>query len=134
VPLRAIVNGELGALLTSATDPVTLPAALGPKTALNVAVLPAAMESGTVSPVVLKPAPATVAEEIVRAALPPFVRVMVCELLVPVTTFPKAAVAGVAASCACVAVPLKGIVNGEFGALLAIEILPLALPAVVGAN
>jgi len=31
-------------------------------------------------------------------------------------------------------VPLNAIVNGEFGALLAIETLPLALPTDVGEN
>ncbi len=89
VPLRAIVSGELGALLTSETVPVTLPAAPGVKATLNVALLPAAMVSGTVMPVRLKPLPDTVAWEIV----------MVCELLVPVTTLPKLALEGIAASC-----------------------------------
>ena len=50
-------------------------------------------------PVVLKPAPATVTAEIVTLALPPLVRLIVCELLVPVTTLPKAALLGVAESC-----------------------------------
>jgi len=83
---------------------------------------------------VLKPAPVTVTAEIVTVAVPPFVRVMVCELLVPVATLPNAALVGDAASCACVPVPLNVIVVGEFGALLTIEMLPLALPADVGAN
>ena len=134
VPLREIASGELGALLTRDIDPLTLPAALGANTALNIEVLPAAMLSGTVSPVVLKPAPVTAAEEIVRVAVPLFARLMVCELFDPVTTLPKAALDGVAATCGCVAVPLNAIVSGEFGALLTIEMLPLALPADVGAN
>jgi hypothetical protein len=99
VPLREIVSGDVGALLTSVIDPVTLPAALGPSTALNVAALPAAMVTGAVIPVVLKPAPVTATEEIVRVSLPPFVSLMVCELFVPIATFPKAAEVGVAASC-----------------------------------
>jgi hypothetical protein len=134
VPLSEIVVGELGALLTSVMDPVTLPAALGPNTALNVAALPAAIVTGAVIPVVLKPAPETVSDEIVTVAVPPFVRLTVCELFVPVVTLPKAAVVGVAANCACVPVPLNGIVSGEFIPLLTIEMLPLALPADVGAN
>jgi hypothetical protein len=121
-------------LLTRVIVPVTLPAALGSNTALNVAVLPAAIVAGAEIPVTLKPAPLTVTEEIVTVALPPFVRLTLCELLVPVVTLPKAAVVGVAASCGCVPVPLRLIVVGELGALLAIEILPLALPAVVGEN
>jgi len=96
--------------------------------------LPGAMLSGTVSPVVLKPAPVTAAEEIVRVAVPLFARLMVCELFDPVTTLPNAAVDGVAASCGCVAFPLNGIVSGEVGALLTTEMLPLILPAEVGAN
>jgi hypothetical protein len=134
VPLREIVSGEFGALLTSDIVPVTLPAELGPKTALNVADFPAAMVAGAVIPVVLNPAPATVTEEIVIVAVPPFVRVTVCELFVPVVTLPKAALLGVAANCACVPVPLNVIIVGDVGALLTIEMLPLALPAAVGAN
>jgi len=134
VPLREIVIGEFGALLTTVIDPVTLPAALGPNTALNVAALPAAMVNGVVIPAVLKPAPEAVTEEIVTVAVPPFVRLMVCELFVPVVTLPNAAVVGVAANCGCIPVPLKAIVAGEPGALLAIEILPVALPATVGEN
>ncbi len=134
VPLRVIESGEPGALLTRVIVPATLPAALGAKTALNVAALPDAMVTGAVIPVTLNPAPAAVTEEIVTVALPLFVRLTLCELLVPVVTLPKAAVVGVAASCGCVPVPLQAIVVGEFGALLTIEMLPLALPAVVGAN
>jgi hypothetical protein len=99
VPLRAIVSGELGALLTSETVPVTLPAAPGVKATLNVALLPAAMVSGTVMPVGLKPLPDTVAWEMVTLAVPALDNLMVCELLVPVTTLPKLALVGVGASC-----------------------------------
>ena len=99
VPLRAIVSGELGALLTSETVPVTLPAAPGVKATLNVALLPAAMVSGTVMPVRLKPLPDAVAWEIVTPALPALDSLIVCELLVPVTTLPKLALVGVGASC-----------------------------------
>lgn len=129
VPPKAIVSGEPGALLTSVTDPDTLPADDGVKIALNVALFPAAIVIGAVIPDVLKPAPAKAACEIVRLALPPFETVMVCELLLPTTTLPNAALDGVAAICACVPVPLNAIAMGEPGALLAIEMLPLALPA-----
>ena len=129
VPLREMESGELGALLTRVIVPMTLPAELGPKTALNVAVLPAAMVTGAVIPVVLKPAPVTVTEEIVTVAPPPFARLTVCELLVPVVTLPNAALDGVAFNCACVPVPLNAIVAGEPGALLTIEMLPVAAPA-----
>src|SRR6266852_2794129 len=61
VPLRAIVSGEPGALLTKETEPVTLPPVVGAKAALNVVLPPAAIAAGTVRPVVVKPAPDTVA-------------------------------------------------------------------------
>src|SRR5580693_8404526 len=65
VPPKAIVSGELGALLTSVTDPDPLPADDGVKPALNVALFPAAIVIGAVIPEVLKPAPAKAACEIV---------------------------------------------------------------------
>ena len=99
VPLRAIVSGEPGALLTSETAPLTLPAAVGVKTTLNVALLPAARVSGTLMLVRLKPLPDTLAWEMVMLALPGLDSLMVCELLVPVTTLPKLALEGVGASC-----------------------------------
>jgi len=47
----------------------------------------------------VKPAPDTVAWEIVTLALPALDSLIVCELLVPVTTLPKLALEGVGASC-----------------------------------
>jgi len=129
VPPKGIVSGELGALLTSATDPDTPPELDGVKTTLNVAVFPPATVNGALNPEVLKPVPVTAACEIVRLALPPFETVMVWELLLPTTTLPKAALDGAAAICACVPVPLNAIGMGEPGALLVIEMLPLAPPA-----
>ena len=134
VPLNAITSGELGALLVSETEPLTLPAALGVKTALNVTFEPVGIVTGALRPVMLKPAPVTVAREITTLAVPLFVRLIVCELLLPVETFPKAAVPGTAPSCAWIPEPLKAIVRGEFGALLTIEMLPLELPDDVGEN
>lgn len=134
VPLSAIASGEFGALLVRLTDPLTAPAEVGANTALNVADFPAAMLSGVLIPDVLKPVPVTVTAVIVTEAVPPLVRSIVCELFVPVTTLPKAALLGVAASCGWVAVPLRAIVRGDPGALLTIEMLPVGLPADVGAN
>lgn len=134
VPLRAIARGEFGALLVRLTEPVTAPAVVGANTALNVVEPPAAMFNGAVIPVVLKPFPVVVTAEIVSVAVPPLVKWIVWELLVLVTTLPNAALLGVAESCGCVAVPVREIVRGDPGALLTIEMLPVALPAVVGAN
>jgi hypothetical protein len=52
----------------------------------------------------------------------------------PTTTPLKLTAVGEAANPACVPSPASAIVIGEFGALLEIEILPLALPADVGEN
>src|SRR5713226_7428130 len=132
VPLRARVRGEPGALLTSDTEPVTLPAAVGVNPALNVVLAPAAIVCGTLRPVMLKPVPVTVACEIVALAVPVFFKVIVCEALFPVMTLPKLALDGVAESCACTPVPLRARVRGEPGALLVMETLPLALPVAAG--
>src|ERR1700736_2327038 len=51
----------------------------------------------------LKPAPETVACEIVTFAVPPFDNVIVCELLDPVDTLGKAALIGFADNAGCVA-------------------------------
>jgi hypothetical protein len=134
VPLKVIVVGEFGALLTIEMLPLALPADVGANLALSVLLSPAPKVSGVEIPVVLKPVPETVTAEIVTVPVPPFVSVMVCELLVPVATLPNAVLVGVAASCACVPAPLNVIVVGEFGALLTIEMLPLALPAATGVN
>jgi hypothetical protein len=57
-----------------------------------------------------------------------------CVLLCPIVTVPKLSDAGDIAKPACMPVPLKGIVAGEPGALLVMEILPDPAPSVVGAN
>jgi hypothetical protein len=72
VPESGIAVGEPRALLTSETDPDTAPAADGPNATLNVVLLPAAIVAGTDRPLMLNPAPETVACEIVTAELPLF--------------------------------------------------------------
>jgi hypothetical protein len=102
LPLVEIASGELGALLLKEIEPVTFPAALGANTTLNVAFLPAAMLIGSVRPDVLKPAPVTLALEIVTLAVPAFCNVIVWELFEPVATAGKLALVGVAErDCAC---------------------------------
>ena len=85
-------------MVTSDTEPVTLPEELGANIALNMVVLPGAIVTGTTRPLMLKPVPDTLACEIMVFALPPFVSVIVCELLLPVTTLPKLVLAGAAES------------------------------------
>jgi hypothetical protein len=53
VPLRATVDGDPGALLETAIDPVKLPTVVGANTALNVALAPAAMVLGVANPLML---------------------------------------------------------------------------------
>ena len=108
VPFNASISGEFGALLVSITEPVALPFAAGANSTLNVALCPAAIVSGVVSPLVVNPAPLTAALEIVTLAVPLFCRVIVCELLDPVATFGKLALLGVAASAGCVVDPGAG--------------------------
>jgi hypothetical protein len=59
VPLKAIVLGEVGALLISDTLPVTLPAACGPNCTLNVLAAPGLIESGKLNAPVVNPLPDT---------------------------------------------------------------------------
>jgi hypothetical protein len=134
VPLSAIVSGEFGALLTTEMLPVALPEPVGANCAVKLADCPAAIVSGAVTPVTLNPAPVTFTAETVTLAEPLFFNVIVCVLLLPTFTLPKFSLAGEAPSCACVPVPLSAIVSGAPGPLFAIEIEPVALPAVVGAN
>jgi hypothetical protein len=134
VPLSAIVSGEFGALLTTEMLPVALPEPEGVNVAVNDALCPAAIVIGVFAPEMLNPVPVTFTAEIVTLAEPLFFSVIVCVLLLPTFTLPKFSLAGEAPSCACVPVPLSAIVSGAPGPLFAIEIEPVAAPAVVGAN
>jgi hypothetical protein len=88
VPDRAIAAGEPGALLTTEMLPDAAPADIGAKVAVNEALLPALIFIGIVAPLMVKPAPETVACVTVRVALPEFVRVIVCGALLPTATLP----------------------------------------------
>jgi hypothetical protein len=70
------------------------------------------METEDIAPAMLKPAPVTVAWEIVTAAVPVLVRVSVCGLLVPGATFPKFRLVALAAR-----VPVGDEVELDFGAV-----------------
>jgi hypothetical protein len=135
-PDSAIAAGEPGALLTIEMLPVVAPAAVGVKIAENDALLPALIVIGMLAPLMLNPAPEGEALVIVNVAVPAFVSVTVCVPLLPTDTLPNATLAGLIVSCGCVAVPDpdKAIESGEPGALLAIEIPPVVLPAAVGEN
>lgn len=126
--------GEFGALLTIEMEPVAFPAVVGANCAAKLVLWPAPSVRGVASPLIVNPVPAAVACEIVTFADPELVNEIVCEPLLPVATDPKTTAAGFAASWPCVPVPDITTAAGEPCALLTIEILPVALPAAVGAN
>ena len=82
----------------------------------------------------VNPAPVTPACEIITLADPVFERLTDADPLLPTTTFPKVTAEGMLANPGCVPAPLSVIDMGEFGALLEIRMLPVALPTDVGEN
>lgn len=92
--------------------------------------------TGVLAPLRVNPAPFSLICEICTFALPVFVIVSGSIDEVPVFTFPnpKLVVLKESTTVCATPVPLSGIVAGEFGALLTIVTLPLAVPADVGAN
>ena len=137
VPDKLIVSGDPGASLVTLIVPVALPAAVGANLTLSVTVCEAFKVAGVVTPVTLYPVPVATTLEMCTAALPEFVSVMFCEVLLPVATLPKFRLVGLALNwpdAAAVPVPVRAIVNGDPVALLVTVMDPVALPAAVGAN
>jgi|SRR5208283_3553222 len=98
VPLRETVAGEFAAVLVMVTLPVRLLAVAGSNVTVKEVDPPAARASGSVGAVAVNPVPVSEIWEMDRLALPEFVKVTVCVVLVPVATFPKLREAGVAES------------------------------------
>ena len=91
--------------------------------------------SGVVMPLRVNPVPVTLACEMLTAVPPVFVRVMVADFVVPSVTLPKASLVGFSANVPGVTpVPDRDIVRVGFEAFEVIVTVPLALPAVCGAN
>jgi len=134
VPDRDTVAGELVPLLVIEMLPVALPVVVGAKVALKLALCPPDKVSGSVSPVVPNPVPVTVAWVMVTLPVPVLLRVTGCVPVVFTVTLPNATVDGEAESCRVTPVPDRDTVAGESVALLVIEMLPVALPVVVGAK
>lgn len=134
MPLSAMDNGEFEALLVTVTLPVRLPVLVGSKTALKDADCPAASVMGRVTPDVEKPVPLAAIFEILTLALPVFVNVTVCVVLVFVVTLPKLTDVGEAESVTTEAtlVPAKATTTGEVGELFVSERLALKLLAEAG--
>ena len=132
VPERETEAGELEALLVIEMLPVALPMTVGEKTALKLVLWPPERVSGNVRPLILKPVPVTVAWVMVTLPVPVLVRLTDCVPVVFTVTLPNATVDGEAESSRVTPVPDRDTVAGELVALLVIEMLPVALPIVVG--
>lgn len=91
--------GELAALLTRETLPLTVLFDEGAKVTVNPLDCPAANVSGKESPLMPNPLPFTFAWETVRLAFPVLLIVAVRELEFPIATSPKSMLLGFVASC-----------------------------------
>ena len=89
VPLKATVDGDVGASLTIEILPVLLPAADGANVTVRSAEAPAMIVAGMLIPFTLYPLPPATADWIVRLAFPVFCTVTVFVPDVPTVTFPK---------------------------------------------
>lgn len=89
VPLSEITAGEPGALLTREALPLAAPADAGANCRLKLLDCPAFNEMGSVTPLLLKPLPATLICEMVSTPVPEFVTFMVCEFEEPTERLPK---------------------------------------------
>jgi hypothetical protein len=98
VPLMEMVAGELVALLTTVTPPVTPPVDVGAKVTFKPADCPGARTVPEDTLLALKPAPEAVTPEIVTLELPEFFSVTPRVLAVPVSILPKLKLAGLTLS------------------------------------
>jgi len=128
--------GELVALLTTDTLPVTLPTTVEANATFSVIDWLGTKVAPGATPFVLNPAPLTVTLETVTFEFPLFVSVTFCEFVLPTVTLPKFRIVGLAVnvSGATTPVPLSAIAVGDVGALLVNDRLPVTLPEVEGAK
>jgi hypothetical protein len=119
----------------SARLPLTFPLLWGVNVTLKVRLWPAFKVVGTLKPLVANPAPVTVAVERCSNDPPVFVRICECDWVLPTCTVPKAMLVGFAARApGARPVPESGMLKEELLALLVMAMLPVALPAALGAN
>src|SRR5439155_822090 len=113
-PLNGTLRVGFEASLVMATFPLTDPLACGANCTLNVFDCPADKVVGKLKPLNVYPLPLALAWLIVTLVPPEFVRVAESVCVVPVWTFPKLRLAGVAASCPpVIPVPETGTVTVE---------------------
>ena len=134
LPDSEIVDGDPVALLVTVTLPEALPAADGSKITLNVRLCVGESVTGTAAPVKENPVPLSAICEIFTLALPVFVTVTLFVEEVPVVKVPKLRLVALidSVSVAATPVPLSKMDTGEFGAVLTMLSVPVAVPAAVG--
>lgn len=98
VPLIRSISSAAPELLFSVIVPLSVPIPVGANLSVKLFVLPAASVNGMVKPVVEKPAPLTVALEIVVLWLDGFINCTDLKMLVPTGTLPNWTLLGVASS------------------------------------
>ena len=138
VPLKEMTRGLPAASLATETLPEALPVTVGANFTLRVDTWEASSVKGTVAPLTLKLLPVAVTLLTFTATVPVFLRMIVCDELLPRDTFEKLKLPGVAVSNprgAVEPVPVSATVAvGLFGSLLVSVIVPGTVPAAVGAN
>jgi hypothetical protein len=80
--------------------PLTLPRDSGAKIVVRVTLCSECSVNGGIRPLMLNPAPDTVARKIVRSPLPVLFTTTDCDTSLPIGTLPKFTVEGLAVSCA----------------------------------
>jgi hypothetical protein len=123
------------ALLVNVIVALTAPVVVGVKVTVNETLLPAAIVTGSESPLTWN-AELLVLTAVTVTLAPLAESVPDVVPLVPTTTLPTASVVGLTLSCptAAVAVPDNGMVRVGFDAFDVIVTVPLKVPAVVGVN
>lgn len=99
LPDRLITRGDGSAFVFRVMDPLEVAVEVGVKMALKATLPDPPMVVEVERPLMLNPVPAALTCENRIMLLPLFLSVMVCELLVPMTTFPKLTLTGVAVIC-----------------------------------
>jgi hypothetical protein len=99
VPVPVILSvSSLAELLLSVISPLSVPTPVGANLSVKLLVLPAVSVIGVVKPTIVKPAPRTLALEMVALRVPAFFNCTDSEMLVPTGTLPKWTLLGVASS------------------------------------
>jgi hypothetical protein len=136
VPLSRMDSAPLVALELMVRLPETVPGAAGAKLTEKFAVPPAAIVSPALIPLTLKPEPVVLDGLIVMLEFPEFVKVIVCELLLPTATLPKFTLPKLEVRVLPIAtaLPVSARVCGEFWALSRKTMLPVVEVREVGVN